>query len=154
LKFALPTLALAAVLAVAPTASVSQSRAAAEIKSRQASFKQLGAAYKAVNDELKKDAPDSRVIAANAARMNALSRQLPRWFPRGSGPEARVKTGARSEIWSDAAAFAAAAQALQTQTARLQQVSHGDLTAVRAQARATGGSCKGCHDRFRNEDKS
>jgi len=117
---------------------------------RHQNFKQLGGAFKAINDELKKDAPDKAVVVANAAKMHTLASQLPSWFPKGSGAESQVKTAAKPEIWSDPAGFAAAAQRLQAETGKLQQfAAAGDLAAVKAQVPATGGACKNCHDKFR-----
>ncbi|HKR87510.1 MAG TPA: cytochrome c [Phenylobacterium sp.] len=128
--------------------------AAKAVVARHQSFKQLGGAFKAIFDELKKDAPDKAVIRANAQKMNALAGQEASWFPKGTGPEAGVKTDAKPEIWSDPKGFAAAVQKLQTETAKLQQVSvGGDVAAIKAQVQATGGACKGCHDKFRVPDK-
>jgi len=79
-----------------------------------------------------------------------LAKQAPSWFPKGSGPEAGVKTAAKAEIWTDAAGFAAAASKLADETAKLQQVAAGgDIEAMRAQARAVGGACNTCHDKYR-----
>jgi len=120
------------------------------VLARQAHYKDLAKAFGGLNAELRKDAPDKAVIAADAATAAALAKDLPSWFPKGSGPEAGVKTAAKAEIWTDAAGFAAAAGKLADETARLQQVATaGDLDAVKAQARATGGACKACHDTYR-----
>jgi cytochrome c556 len=120
------------------------------VLARQAHYKDLAKAFGGLNGELRKDAPDKAVIAANAATAAALAKDLPGWFPKGSGPEAGVKTAAKAEIWTDAAGFAAAAGKLADETARLQQLATaGDLDAIKAQARATGGACKACHDAYR-----
>ena len=120
------------------------------VLARQAHYKDLAKTFGGLNAELRKDAPDKAVIAADAATAAALAKDLPSWFPKGSGPEAGVKTAAKAEIWTDAAGFAAAAGKLADETARLQQVATaGDLDAVKAQARATGGACKACHDTYR-----
>lgn len=142
---------LLAALSVAP--ALAQTGAAA-VQARQANFKQLGGAFKAINDELKMDRPSVAVLQANSTKINSLAGQLPRWFPKGSGPGAGVKTGAKGEIWADAGGFATAARNFQAQAAQLQKIAAGgDADAVRAQARATGGTCEGCHDKFRLEDK-
>jgi cytochrome c556 len=120
------------------------------VVARQAHYRDLAAAFKSVNDQLKADAPDKAALSAAAVRMKALGADLPGWFPKGSGPEAGVKTAARAEIWTDAEGFAAAATSLQGETARLAEVAAGgDLDAIKAQARATGAACKGCHDKYR-----
>jgi cytochrome c556 len=93
--------------AVAAGGAWAQTAAAQAVKDRQANFKQLGGAFKALNDQLKSDKPDMAVIKASALKMKALAAQEPTWFPAGSGPEAGVKTAAKPQIWSDAAGFAA-----------------------------------------------
>jgi RpiB/LacA/LacB family sugar-phosphate isomerase len=93
-----------------------------------------------------------QVIGREANTMKALSTQLPTWFPKGSGQEARPKSEAKAEIWADAAGFTAAATNAQTQIAKLQSVAAtGDVAAIRGQVRATGGACKNCHDKFREK---
>jgi len=121
---------------------------------RHQNFKQQGAAFKAILDETKKGDPSKAVIATNAAKLKGLAAQLPTWFPKGSGPESGYKTDAKPVVWTDAAEFSAAAGRLQTETAKLDQLAQaGDLDGVKAQARAVGGACKGCHDKFRVPDQ-
>jgi cytochrome c556 len=120
------------------------------VLARQAHYKDLGQAFGGLNGELRKETPDKAGIAAGATTAAALAKELPSWFPKGSGPEAGVKTAAKAEIWTDAAGFAVAAGKLADETAKLQQVATaGDLDAIKAQARATGGACKNCHDTYR-----
>ncbi len=137
--------ALAADPAPAPTTPGGKALVA-----RQAHFKEQGATFKAINDEARKDTPDKAAIAASAAKLNALAADLPTWFPKGSGPETGLPTAAKPEIWTDADGFAAAAAKLQDESAKLAAVSAGgDLDAIKAQFRATGGVCKTCHDKYR-----
>ena len=92
------------------------------------------------------------MVAANAKTMNTLVSALPTWFPRGSGVEARPMSEAKAAIWTDAAGFSAAATAARTEVAKLNVVAaSGDLDAVKAQIRPTGGACKGCHDKYREK---
>lgn len=131
-----------------------QGPAAKAVGARQEGYKQLGAAFKTINDELKASRPDMAAIAQAATRMRDLSVAAPRWFPKGSGPEAGVKTRAKPEIWTDAAGFAAAQRSFQTETAKLQTIAaSGDLAALRVQVRATGATCGGCHDKYRVPQK-
>lgn len=124
------------------------------VAARHQNFKQQGGAFKALNDELKKDAPDKSVVAASAQKLKVLAGQLPSWFPKGSGPEAGAKTDAKPDIWNDPNGFAAAASRLQVETSKLAQFAvAGDLGAVKDQARATGQACKNCHDKFRVPEK-
>lgn len=117
---------------------------------RHQNFKAQGAAFKAVLDEIKKDQPDKGVIAANAGKLKTLSSQLPTWFPKGSGTESGMKTDAKPEVWSDPAGFAAAANRLQVEASKLDQLARaGDIAGVKGQVRAVGGACKNCHDKYR-----
>lgn len=121
---------------------------------RHVNFEKLGAAFKGLNDELRKGSPDKAVVAANARTMNTLVSALPTWFPRGSGVEARPMSEAKAGIWTDAAGFTAAATAARAEVAKLNAAAAaGDMDAVKAQVRPTGGSCKGCHDKYRQEKK-
>lgn len=122
---------------------------------RHENFKQQGATFKAIVDELKKGDPNKTLIATNATKLKGYASQLPTWFPKGSGPESGYETDAKAEAWSDAAGFAAAANRLQAETAKFDQIAHaGDIDAIKAQARAVGGACKNCHDKYRVPEKS
>jgi cytochrome c556 len=125
------------------------------VVARQANYRQLGEAFVGLTDEAKKDAPDKAVIAADAVKLKALAADLPTWFPKGSGPEAGVKTRAKPEIWTDAEGFDTAATRLRDETAKLQEVSAaGDIEAIRTQRRATAAACKTCHDRYQEADRA
>jgi cytochrome c556 len=122
---------------------------------RHENFKQQGAAFKAILDELKKGDPDKAVVASNAAKLKGLASQLPTWFVKGSGPESGYKTDAKAEVWSDGPGFAAAANRLQVETSKLDELARaGDIDAIKTQARAVGGACKNCHDKYRVPEKS
>ena len=148
------TMALIAALGLAGGAALAQDAVTTPggkaVLARQAHYKDLNKAIGGVGAELRKEAPDKALIAANAATAASLAKDLPSWFPKGSGPEAGVKTAAKAEIWTDAAGFAAAATKLQDETAKLQTAATaGDMEAIKAQARATFGACKNCHDQYR-----
>jgi cytochrome c556 len=151
------TLGLAMAGGMALAADISSSAATPGGKAlvaRQAHFKDQGAAFKAINDELRKDAPDKAAIIANTATLKSNGEALPTWFPKGSGPETGLKTAAKPEVWTDAAGFEAAANRFQVETARLADIaSAGDMDALKAQVRATGGACKNCHDSYRGPDQ-
>src|SRR4051812_241871 len=76
---------------------------------RHQHFEELGKTFKALNEEMKKDAPDKAAVAAGAKTITGLANGLPTWFPKGSGVEARPKSLAKPDIWTDAAGFNAAA---------------------------------------------
>jgi len=123
------------------------------IEGRQANLRDLGAAFKAITDELKKSAPSLPVIRQYAGQIDALAQQQRFWFPRGSGPESEIETDAKPEIWARTKEFADAELALVTEAARFRDIARGsDIDAIKTQHRAVGKTCKGCHDAFREEE--
>ena len=146
---------LACALAAGGTALAQDASPGAKaVLARQAHYKELQKTLGGMVGELRKDAPDKALVAADAAAAKGLIQQLPTWFPKGSGPEAGVKTAAKAEIWTDAAGFAAAVGKLQGETAKLQEVATaGDLDVIKAQVRATGAACKNCHDQYRQPEQ-
>ncbi|MFC3077301.1 c-type cytochrome [Phenylobacterium terrae] len=141
----------AAALAVTLAGGAALGQGAADvIKARQQGYKAQGAAFKTINDELKKDAPSVAAIQKATKVLADTATMQYRWFPKGSGPEAGVKTAAKPEIWSDAAGFTAAQKAFQAEAGKLgQAAAKGDLGAIRPQVGATGRTCAGCHNKFR-----
>jgi cytochrome c556 len=145
-------LATGAAPAADPTPPVMPATPAGQaLLARQAHFREQSAGFKAINDELKKEAPDKAVILANATRIKGTAAALPTWFPKGSGPETGLKTAAKAEVWTDAEGFATAATQLQTETVKLEQLAMaGDLDAIKAQDRAVGAACGACHSKYRS----
>ena len=144
-------LAASAALAADPNPPATPTTPAGQaLMARQAHFREQAAGFKAINDELKKDAPDKAVILANATKIKGAAAALPTWFPKGSGPETGLKTAARAEIWTDAEGFDTAATQLQAETVKLEQLAMaGDLDAIKAQSRAVGAACGACHSKYR-----
>ena len=134
-------------LAGAAAQSLAQPPAAAPVSAVTVSMRQMGGAQRALGTELAKETPDPAAIKAAAARLDTLAGQLPGWF---AAPVTGAPTRSKPEVWSDAKGFAAAAQALKAQTARLASLSDaGDVAALRAQAPSVGAACKACHDVYR-----
>ena len=141
----------AAAMVITLTAGAALGQGVADvIKARQAGYKAQGAAFKKMGDELKKGDPDIAVIRASAKVLADTSKNQYRWFPKGSGPEAGVKTAAKAEIWTNAAGFTAAQKAFEAEAGKLNAAAaKGDLGAIRPQAGAAAKTCGGCHDKFR-----
>ena len=117
---------------------------------RQAGFKKMGAAMKALNEQLKSGAPAKGPVAAYAQTIAATAREQGRLFPAGSGPTAGIKTDALANIWTDRATFDAQMTKLVAESGKLAAVtSGGDMDAIRVQAKATGAVCAACHRQFR-----
>jgi cytochrome c556 len=121
-----------------------------QIEVRQKALKEMGAAMKAISDQMKSGAPTLDQIRPAVQTIKTHSTELPTWFPAGTGPESGVKTEALARIWEDQAGFQMAAQRLADEAAKLSDVATGeDIAAIGAQVGATGGACKNCHDQFR-----
>ena len=142
---AMTALALAGSLAAAPGPSPQNI-----VATRQAGFKKMGAAMKALNEQLKSSTPAKNVIVAAAQTIAPTAREQAKLFPAGSGPAAGIKTDALPNIWTDRGTFDAQMNKLLVETAKLAAVTNGgDMDAIRAQAKVTGGVCASCHRQFR-----
>jgi cytochrome c556 len=123
------------------------------INARHQNYKQIGKAMKGIGDELKNGSPSLPTIQANAKTIATLAPQLPGWFPKGTGPESGVKTEALPAIWQNNADFQVAAKNFAVAAQNLNAIAaKGDLTQIADAQRALGGTCKSCHDRFRQKD--
>ena len=137
----------------APAADVAaDSPAVAAVKTRQAGLKELGKAFKGVNEELKKSQPDMAVFTAAAPILTSASKAQYDWFPAGSGPEAGVKTEALPVIWSEPDNFASHQKDFEAAAAGFAEaVASGDAAAIAAKTKAVGATCGGCHKVFRED---
>ncbi len=86
-------------------------------------------------------------LADHAAAIGNAARIIPALFPEGSD---QGDTDAKSNIWSDRAGFEEAAQRLEAASQELLTAAQsGDMRAVGKAVGQVGGSCKGCHDTYR-----
>lgn len=120
-----------------------------QIRARINGYRELGAAFKNVNDGLRGDV-QTVLIQQSAREIRNASRAQYEWFPAGTGPQAGVKTAAKAEIWSRSTQFKAAQDAFAQQADAFQRAAaSGNAATIRAEARKLGATCKGCHDTFR-----
>ncbi|HEX8055763.1 MAG TPA: cytochrome c [Novosphingobium sp.] len=120
------------------------------IRTRVAGLRELGAAFKAVNDGLRSNEPQTILLQQSARQIRNAANAMSGWFPRGSGPETRLKTAAKPEIWTQAPRFQAAQNAFIAKSGEFQAaVGSGNVATMRAKARELGATCKACHDSFR-----
>lgn len=135
------------------TASIGETPAdpVAFMKTRHENYEDLGKNFKVLLDNSKLGSPDMAAVSAAAAKVNEYAGQMGTWFPPGTGPEAG-KTEAKANIWTERADFDAKLANLQTEAGNLVTAS-SDAAAFKAQFGKTGGTCKACHDVFREEDK-
>lgn len=137
-------------LAVAPALAVAAGSPTEAIAARQAGFKAMGTAMKAIDTQLKGDAPDAGAMAAAAATIAATAPHQGALFPAGSGPETGAKTDALPVIWTDRATFDADMAAMVAASATLATATKtGDVPTINAAFKATGATCGACHHRFR-----
>lgn len=146
-----------AVLAVCLLGVVVVKAAPAEtvlIKSRQDKLRDMGGAFKAIDDELKKRSPDwDNIVLPNAQTVQERSSYLLNWFPKGSGPESNTKTYALGVIWQKPDDFTKLGKTAAAEAAKLNQIAGSkNADALRAQVVVVGKACKACHDTYRSPD--
>ena len=144
-------LALAAAAMITAAAGVALAAdMTAVIQARQAHYKVIGGASKGINDQLNSATPDVAAIQGYARTLDQLAPQIPSWFPAGSGPESGVKTLAKAEIWTQPAAFAAAAAGFATEARHFDMTAAGgNVDAIRAEYPTLAKACGNCHGQFR-----
>ena len=124
-----------------------------QIEARRANFHDLGAAFKAVGDELRAGRPTSPTSIFSIQAIRSYAPQMASWFPEGSGPEAGFETDSLSTVWEDDEAFAQSLQDFQATVVDFSAAAAAnDGEAIRAQFRIVGESCESCHERFRAEE--
>lgn len=122
------------------------------VKTRIAGYRALGANFKAVNDSLRGGNATQVQMQALSIKIYGAAKAQYSWYPRGSGPKAGIKTAAKSEIWTKAAAFRTAQDIFAKQAKAFQNAAlKNDIEAWKTASRKLGASCKGCHDTFRME---
>lgn len=135
---------------VATPLLVAASTPAEQVKTRVAGLHNLGVAFKAVMDGLRAPELDTKLMKQSARTIRGAAHDMPHWFPVGSGPQPGLKTSAKAEIWTKPVEFKAAAAAFAVQADAFGKVANGtDVAAIRMQAGKLGGTCKTCHESFR-----
>ncbi|AZI36276.1 c-type cytochrome [Caenibius tardaugens] len=141
-----------ALLGGAAALSAATLSAADAVAARKANFKEIGGAFKAINDELKAGAPDVAKLRPPARTIVQRSHRIKDHFPAGSGPDSGLKTKARPEIWSNQVEFGKYRQAMVISAGAFDKaVRSGDLAAITKARDALGTSCQGCHNQFREK---
>ena len=126
--------------------------AADPVKARLEIYRELGASFKNVNDELRKPAPQAYLIQLAARQISQTAKAQYGLFPAGSGPKPGSKTYAKAEVWSQPAKFKAAQDLFAAKAAAFAKVAAGgDPAKLRVAAKALGQTCSGCHKVYRTE---
>lgn len=143
-----PRLAAFAVLITAPLLI----GAVDPVKTRMEVYRELGASFKNINDELRKPEPQAYLIQVAARQISQTAKAQYTLFPKGSGPKPGSKTNAKAEIWTQPAKFKAAQDLFATQAAAFSKVAAGgDPDKLRVAVKALGQTCGGCHKVYRTE---
>jgi cytochrome c556 len=137
---------------VAPASAMGETPAdvPAFMKARHEKYEDLGKNFKVVMDNNKSGSPDMAAVTAAAAKIKGYADEMGTWFPPGTAAEPG-KEGAKPNIWTDRATFDAALAKFQGEATKLAAVT--DAAGLKVQFPATGGTCKNCHDTFREEHK-
>jgi len=120
---------------------------------RHEQYEKVGDAFKAMGDQLKSDSPDMAIIQTSAASVSTAIEGIDGWFPEGSGPETGVDTDALPAIWENKADFDQKTADFKASVAELVTATEsGDVAVIGAAMKAAGGTCKACHDKYREDD--
>ena len=144
------------------------------IEHRVAGFRDMGAAFKSIGDELKMSQPNVSRIRDAALVVRNYSKHVAEWFPAGSEPPEKPEQSwldwirglfssdskyvtasvydskAKPEIWQERAKFMQAYQQFQVAADGLWSTAQGsDVAAIRERHRAAAKTCANCHDSFR-----
>jgi cytochrome c556 len=147
--------ALAAVSAFAGVqvamAAVSDADAKKAIEARQHVFDQIKDLNDPLGKMLKKQLPmDPAVVAANAAKIQALAGQIPGAFKVDTRGSKGTKTAALDGIWASEADFKTKADALAAAAGEAVAAGKsGDAAATQKAVIGLGKACGNCHDSFR-----
>ncbi|MDQ3059283.1 MAG: cytochrome c [Pseudomonadota bacterium] len=143
--------AAAVLLALAASASAQFAKPEDAIKYRQSAFSVMGAHFGRLGAMANgKVAFDAKAAADNAAVVATMAK-LP-WAAFGAGTDKGGETKSKPEIWTEQAKFKEGADKLVAESAKLDAAAKtGNLDALKAAFTATAGTCKSCHDSFRNK---
>ena len=135
----------------AETAAPAAEQPAAEIdhvKARQDAFKQVGEAMKTIGDVVKGDvAYDAEQFKAVVAQMQTAGAEAFQHF--GEGTQGG---NAKPELWANMADFEAGRDKMAAAVTALNEAAQtGDLNAIKPKMGDLGGSCKACHEAFKEK---
>jgi len=143
---------VAGVLLTGNAAAQAQVKPEVLVKQRQSAMTLQAKYFGPLNGMAQGKVPyNASVVARNAGYLEVLTKMPWDGFdPRTKGE----KTAALPAVFTDTAKFKEAQERLQGEAAKLVSASKGgDEDAVKAQIRAVGKTCGGCHEDFREKKK-
>lgn len=143
-------LAVGLAMTLAAGAALAQVKPEILVKQRQAVMTLQGKYFGPMGAMAQGKAPyNAQIVQRNAGFLDNLSRMPWDGFDPSTKGE---KSHALPAVFNDSAKFKEAASRLESETAKLYQVSRsGDEAAVKAQIGAVGKACGGCHENFREK---
>ena len=133
---------LATAILIGTTAFVAN---AGVVEDRKANFKANNASMRAIGAAI--GASEFETVTREAERIAAWAMVMPDYFPEGSGEG----TSAKPAIWTDFVGFKDAAEANYYAAQELiAAAAKLDAGAAGEALRAIGGTCKGCHQKFKS----
>lgn len=141
----------ATVSAVIATNVLAQAKPEASIKYRQGVYGIMGWNFGPMAAMVKGEKPyDKEAFAKHAANVAKVSPMALEGF--GSGTDKGADTKAKPEIWAKIDDFKSKMAKMNEETAKLAEVANtGSFDDIKKQFGATGGSCKACHDDYKNK---
>jgi cytochrome c556 len=122
------------------------------IQGRQSNYRDLGGAYREINEEIKKNAPMKFLLEQYANQLTDLANDQENWFPKGTGPDSGTNTNAKPEIWSDPADFKKFSTELKAEAKKLAAIAgDNDKAAIAAQLKVVSVPCQGCHAKYKTK---
>ena len=120
------------------------------VKYRKAAFTVMAAHFGRIGAMAQGRVPfDASVAAANADLVVTMSRLPYAGFVEGTGGS--EKGAPNAKVWSDRAGFDAAAKKMQDEVVKLAAAARtNNLETLKTAFGAAGGTCKACHDDYRN----
>ena len=146
-------MAAAAILAGTAGAAWAQTAQEKAVEARKANFKKFGASMKAMTGFVRNDVGTAADVQAAAGTIAGLAPNLTKWFPAGTAVGVG-KSEALPAIWDKAnqAEFQKFAANLGVEANKMVAVAKsGDKAAIGAQLGALGGTCKACHDKYKED---
>jgi cytochrome c556 len=120
------------------------------VKYRKAAFTITATHFGRLGAMAQGKVPFDAKIATENAEIVAEMAKLP-WHAFGEGTET-AETKAKPEVWKQSAKFKEAAEKLQNESVKLVAAAKtGKEDAFKAAFASTGGTCKSCHDDFKNK---
>ncbi len=120
------------------------------VKYRKSAFTVMAAHFGRIGAVVQGRVPyDAAAVQANADVVVVMSRLPYAGFVEGTG--GTEKGSPKANVWSDRAGFDAGAKKMQDEVVKLQAAARsGNLDQVKAAFGSAAGSCKACHDDYRN----